>query len=360
MKQTFRLKLAWWVRLGIAVPLIVLNGWILLQVFNFFEPLINVIVVAIVLSFILNYPVNYLARRIQRTRAVLFVLLSSLFLFAVLGITLIPALIDQLDQLITHFPSLFASGSAQLQTLENWAQARRLPVDLSHLITQLEDRASTQLQAVSGDILRFFVDAIGRVLDLVVTFVLTFYLLIYGDRLWDGIFQWFPRDLGLQIRHSLRQNFHNYFVGQATMALLMGSAMTIAFLLLQVPFGLLFGMAIGVLALFPFGATLGVAITSALFLLQNVWLGVRVLVTAVVIQQIVENGIAPQLIGGFTGLNPAWILISLLFGAKVAGILGVVIAVPIASFIRSMGDYLRQDRSPRLLPESAQLPPKSH
>lgn len=359
MKQTFRLKLAWWVRLGIAIPLIVLNGWILLQVFNFFEPLINVIVVAIVLSFILNYPVNYLARKVHRTRAVLFVLLSSLFLFVILGITLVPALIDQLNQLITNFPTLFSSGSQQLQAIENWAQARQLPVDLSHLSTQLEDRASTELQAVSGDVLRFFFNAIGRVLDLVVTIVLTFYLLLHGDRLWDGIFQWFPRDLGTHIRYSLRQNFHNYFVGQATTALLMGSAMTIAFLLLRVPFGLLFGIAIGVLALFPFGASLGVIVTSVLLLLQNVWLGVKVLAVALAIQQVIENGVAPQLIGGFTGLNPAWILVSLLFGARVAGILGVVVAVPIASFIRNMGDYLRELRSPHvLLKEPTQLPPQ--
>ena len=56
---------------------------------------------------------------------------------------------------------------------------------------------------------------------------------------------------------------------------------------------------------------------------------------AIILEQIIENGIAPRLLGGFTGLNPVWILVSLLIGTKVGGILGLLIAVPIAGFIKS-------------------------
>ena len=347
MKRTFQFPR--WVKWGLALPLIALNGWVLLQIFSFFQALISIVITAVLLAFILAYPVGFLQRfRLSQTRAVLLVLALTLLILAVLGITLLPTLIEQLNQLVRRLPKWIASGSQQLQLLQNWAQSRQLPVDLSKLITQLEERSTAQLQAVSGDVLHFLVDAIGRVLDLVVTIVLTFYLLLHGDRLWEGLFQWFPRDLSGQIRQSLRQNFHNYFVGQATVALLMGCLMTIAFLVLQVPFGLLFGMTIGVMALFPFGASLGIAIVSLLLLLQNVWLGVKAIAVAVIIQQVVENGVAPQLIGGIIGLNPAWILVSLLLGAKLAGVLGVVVAVPVASFVKSMTDYFKESqRSPQ-------------
>jgi predicted PurR-regulated permease PerM len=341
MKRTFQFPR--WVKWGLALPLIALNGWVVLQIFSFFQSLISVVITAILLAFILEYPVGFLQRfRLSQTRAVLLVLGLTLFTSVILGITLLPTLIEQLNQLVTRLPKWIASGTQQLQLLQSWAQSRQLPIDLSKLIAQLEERSTAQLQAVSGDILRFLVDAIGRILDLVVTLVLTFYLLLHGDRLWEGLFQWFPRDLSGQIRQSLRQNFHNYFVGQATVALILGTSMTIAFLVLQVPFGLLFGMTIGGMALFPFGASLGIGIVSVLLLLQNVWLGAKALAVAVIIQQIIENGVAPQLIGGFTGLNPAWILVSLLLGAKLAGVLGVVVAVPVASFTKSMADYFKE------------------
>lgn len=138
------------------------------------------------------------------------------------------------------------------------------------------------------------------------------------------------------IKPAISRSFGSYFASQATLASMMGTAMTIAFLLIQVPFGFLFGLAVGLLALVPFGAAAGIIIVSSLTAIKSIWLGVRVLILATIIDQIIENAIAPQLIGSFIGLNPVWILISLLLGAKVGGILGLVMAVPIAGSIKTI------------------------
>jgi predicted PurR-regulated permease PerM len=179
--------------------------------------------------------------------------------------------------------------------------------------------------------------------------VLTFYLLLHGERLWNGIFQWFPSPMGWQIRQAFRENFQNYFIGQITLASLMATTMTVAFVLIQVPFGLLFGLGVGLLALFPFGVPFGIVLVSLLTALKSIWLGLRVLIIATIIDQAIENGIAPQLMGGFTGLNPVWILVSLLVGAKIAGLLGLVVAVPLASSLKSIADRLQV---PKLQPTS--------
>jgi predicted PurR-regulated permease PerM len=98
----------------------------------------------------------------------------------------------------------------------------------------------------------------------------------------------------------------------------------------------LFGIAVGVAAIFPFGPALSITIISFLTALKSIWLGVRVVSVAAVIDQVVENAIAPQLIGGFVGLNPVWILVSLLVGTKIAGFLGLIVAVPVASSIKGL------------------------
>jgi predicted PurR-regulated permease PerM len=113
---------------------------------------------------------------------------------------------------------------------------------------------------------------------------------------------------------------------------------------LKVPFGLLFGLTIGIMALVPYGGTVGIVLTTLLVALQDVWLGLRLLTAGEVVLQILENLVAPRILGSFTGLNPVWVLISLLAGAQLGGLLGVVVAVPLAVVIKVALEALRSRR----------------
>jgi predicted PurR-regulated permease PerM len=320
---------------------LLLNGWVLISIFSYFQSIITKVVIALLLAFILGYAVELLQRlKVPRSRAVISVAAMALSLLIIFGITLIPTLIEQINELGARLPTWIESGGSQLQSIQSWAETRNLPVDISKLNNQLESRIATQLQTLSGEVLNVLLSALTSVVDLILTVVLTFYLLLNGDRLWNGVFRWFPAPVGPTVRQAFRQNFQNYFVGQITLALLMGTIMTIAFLVIKVPFGLLFGLGIGLLALFPFGTPLGIILVGLLTALKSIWLGLRVIAVATVIDQLIENGLAPQLIGGLTGLNPVWIIISLLVGVKIGGLIGLIIAVPLASSIKSIADTL--------------------
>lgn len=348
-----------WMLWGLALPLITLNAWVLFLFFQYFESLITIAVAAALLSFILDYPVQWIQQlKLDRTRSVLVVVLVVLVGFAVLGITVVPTLISQLNELAMRLPSWLDSGNQQLLALQQWAAARQLPIDLAKIVGQLEDQVTNQLRILSGTLLSIFFSTIGRVLDVILTTVLTIYLLLHGDRLWDGLLTWFPQPLGNTIRQVIRQNFHNYFVGQVTLAGIVTVIMTSAFVLIQVPFGLLFGIGIGLLALFPFGKSVGITIVTVLTSLKSIWLGVRVAVVAVIIDQVIESVVTPQLIGRFTGLNPVWILISLLIGTKVGGVLGLVVAVPFASSLKNLADILRASSAAELAEQGAIATPQ--
>ena len=339
-------KLPRWLNLGLVFPLAVFNGWLLLLVWQYFQPLVSIFVAALLLAFVLDYPVQLLQQAgVKRNYAVLWVFLLTSVLLVAIGLTLGPIIWVQLNELANRLPSWINSGSEQLQALNDWAVTRNIPINLSGLATELAERLSGQLQAFSGRILNFALDTIGSVLNVLLTVVLTFYLVLNGEQLWDGVFQWLPPNVGVPARRSLRQNFNNYFIGQATLAALIGLAMTLAFLALRVPLALLFGLGIGFLALFPFGAGIGFTLVSLLVALQDFGLGVEVLAVALTIDQINSNFIAPRVLGGFTGLNPVWILISLLLGAKIGGLLGVLVAIPLASFIKSTAESMRTDPS---------------
>ena len=330
-------KLPKWLTIGLVLPLLVLNGWLLILVFEYFQSLITIFATATLLSFILDYPVRFLEQKgVKRAIAILIVLLIGILLLSIIGVTVIPILVDQFNGLLDRLPSYVASGSEQAKVFETWADERNFPVSVSSIVTEALGRISYQLQQLSGQILGSVFSVLGSLVDLLLTIVLTFYLLLHGGELWEDIFRIFPDETADKIRTSLKQTFNNYFGGQLTVASVMGVTITITFFIIQVPFALLFGLVVGIMALFPFGAGLSISLVSFLMALKSIWLGLRVLAIAFVVEQIVESVIAPRLLGEFTGLNPALVLVSLLIGAQLGGFLGLILAVPTASFIRSI------------------------
>ncbi|MGM3309268.1 AI-2E family transporter [Anabaena sp. WFMT] len=335
-------KIPQWVSIGLAFPVVILNGWLLIQVVQYFQPLVSVVSAAILLAFVLNYPIKFFQKRgVPRNLAIVGVLLLAIVILGAVGVILVPLIFQQLNELVNIFPYWIESGNDQLQAFLNWAATQQLPVNLSGLATQFLERISNQFQSFTGKILGFAFDTIGALVNILLTLVITVYLILNGEPLWNGIYQWFPRNIGTRVRDLLREDFQNYFIGQATLGAVLGVVVTLAFVALRVPLALLFGIAIGLFSLFPFGTGIGIAIVSLLVALNNFWLGVEVLGVAVAIDQINSNFIAPRILGNLTGLNPVWVVISLLLGAKLGGVLGLLVAIPLASFIKDIADSWR-------------------
>ncbi|MBD2460830.1 AI-2E family transporter [Oscillatoria sp. FACHB-1407] len=329
-------KLVPWLIVAILFPLIFLDGWLALKGLQFFQPLITVFVLASLLALVLNYPVQFLQRRgMKRSQAVGLILLITILAVAILALTLIPLLLEDLGELTQLVPQWLQSGEQQLQVFQDWLASQGLPVRLGRVLNQLVNSLPSELEQLADQVLTLALETVGGLSELLLTVVLTFYLLADGDRLIQEIFRRFPEPWSSQVREALRQNFQNYFIGQAALGFIISIFMTIAFTLLQIPYALLFGLGVGVMALIPFGDVVTFVLISLLLGFQNFWLGVKAIAIAFVVDQVIDQLIAPRLLGSFTGLRPIWVLISLLVGAKIGGLLGLVIAVPFASSIKS-------------------------
>jgi predicted PurR-regulated permease PerM len=344
-----------WLKRGLLLPAIALNGWVVIQLFQYFEPLATIFITSAVLAFILNYPVEFLydrllqSRRIDRNYAVLAVLLVSAIGLVTLWVTLLPALLEQLSSILTQLPDGLNAASQKLQAVQNWAAMHRLPVNLNRLIRQITERLPAQLESLGDETLTLTLNAVGGISSLLIVIVLTLYLLLDGKRVWQALFRWLPIDRRDQIRRSLQADFHSYFIGQATLGLMMGVILSIVFFVLHVPYSLLLGSTVGVMTLIPFGDTLSYALICLLLAAQSPGLAVTTLGVSLLVDQIVDQAIAPRILGGFTGLKPIWVIIALLLGTKLFGFSGLLIAVPIASFINSL---LVETSPPESLPEA--------
>jgi predicted PurR-regulated permease PerM len=350
-----------WIRTGIALPLIVLNSWVLLQAVQYFEPLVTIFALSAVFAFILNYPVRFLQNRgLPHIYAVLLVLLLSLLVLVLLGITLVPVLLGQLTEITTLLPDWLDAASQKLQLLENWAADRRMPINLSQIVTQLEDRLPAEVQAIADQSLPLALEAVDSLSDLVLTAVLTLYLLFDGSRVWNAIFERLPLLNRDRVQSRLYTNFHSYFIGQAALGVWTGSVLAVAFMVLKVPYSLLLGLLVGIMTLIPFGDVISFILISLSVAIQDAGLGIRTLVVAAVLDQLTDQLLAPRILGGFTGLRPIWVIIALLLGTKLFGLAGLLIAVPIAGSIKDLLDNPLSDRElplpfSQLCQEDAQL-----
>ncbi|MDX2242583.1 MAG: AI-2E family transporter [Leptolyngbyaceae cyanobacterium bins.302] len=333
-----------WLLVIVLFPLLFLDVWLLLQLAKSLEPLLSTFITAVILSFLLDYPIALLQKGgMSRNLSTGLVIVSAILIVIILGSTLVPQVLQQSVEVANRIPVWLESGRKQLEVFRQSEFAQNLPVDLGSLATQAIDTVAVQVQRLSGRTLSFIFSTAGSVANLFITLVLTIFLTFNGERLWNGLLVWLPEVWQRYLRGSLRQNFEVYFAGQATLAAISSGLLIIVFFLLQVPYGLLFGLIIGLASFIPYGGLTSMLVVSTLLAFQNISLGGEVLIAAVITGQVVDNIIAPRILGEATGLNPVWLILSLLIGAKLGGILGLLIAVPLASFLKRTFDKLRTD-----------------
>ncbi|GFE69382.1 AI-2E family transporter [Chroococcus sp. FPU101] len=332
--------------LALAAPLIVLNIWALSAIFGYFKSLFVILLTASVFSFLLSYPVDWLEHKgLKRGQAAVLVFFTTLLIVLAVGVILLPLVFTQAQQLVARLPEWLDSGQRQLMKLEQQAETMGLPVHFDGLITQINSQLGNELQNLAGKTLNlalnFTVFTLVKVVDVLLVIFLTLYILLHGQTVWSSLIDWLPRKVQKPFSLTLRLSFQNYFLGQTVSATCMAIGLVSGFVLLKIPFGLLFGLTIGVMALIPFGGTVGIISFTLLVALRDIGAGLQMLAVALVVQQIVENGIAPRILGSVTGLNPFWVLVSLLMGARVGGLLGVIVAIPMAVMIKEALKVIR-------------------
>jgi predicted PurR-regulated permease PerM len=331
---------------GLSGPIIALNVWLLSLLFRYFQHPITILSIAAILAFLLNYPVSLLEKtKITRTQAVIIVLFITLALFVVLGFTLVPLVIDQTIQLLNNIPDWLASSQDNLGKLQVLARQKRIHIDLTLVTNQINAGVEKLLQQIASGAVEFAGTILSGLLNIVLVIVLAFYMLIYGDRVWNGLINLLPSNIGIPFNKSLQLNFQNFFLSQLLLGLFMVIALTPIFLFMRVPFALLFAIIIGISELIPFiGATLGISLVTLLVFLQTWWLAFPVAMAAIIMQQIKDNILSPKLLGDFIGLNPLWIFIAILMGFEIAGLLGTLVAVPIAGTIKGTFDAIKNNK----------------
>ncbi|HHC07420.1 MAG TPA: AI-2E family transporter [Actinobacteria bacterium] len=333
-----RLGLYSWAFLGFIVLVGVL-AWLGIQGRIILAPLL----LAAVLVFVLNPVVVRLERRgLPRLVGTGIALGGVVVLLVVVGALVIPGVVDQARDFAGTFPRIFddlvvlAEGflhrlglrQVYLWRYEDFANYLQDPGNRDFLVELFLSRIG---EFTAGVLELFLVAVLGP--------VLAFYLLIDLPRLQERVLGLFPPASRAEVAfvgRSLNVAVGGFLKGQLLVAMIVGVMLAVGYRIIGLPFWLLIGMIGGVLNIVPFlgpwvGGALGVlvAVTTS-DPLTALW----AVVVAVVVQQIDNHFITPSVLRATVKLHPAMTLSVLVLAGAVAGVWGVVVAVPLTATLK--------------------------
>jgi putative membrane protein len=302
-------------------------AWILAPVVNFFQST---------------------CRLRSRVLSVLITLALLIGLASAVAWLIIPPLIDGVTQIKEALLSYLASGHIRNIHLPEW---------LDHLMQQWLDQEKIQSMLRSDNLMKTIRETLPHVWNMLVSTanlvmslvgaafgaLYLFFLLLDYDYYTTAWINWLPRtqrNFFRRLSEDLGNNMRGYFRGQALVALSNCVMFTLGFWVIGLPMPLGMGLFVGLISFIPYVQVVGFAPAAVLALMEmsdtgrSFWgLMALVLLVYIVVQVLQDTVFTPRIMGKIMGLSSAMVLLSLSIWSYMAGIIGLIIALPLTTII---------------------------
>ena len=345
-----------WVQL-VMLPLGILALWSLARAAG---TVLLVFLVAGVLALILNPIVHGLQHhaRFPRGLAVTTVYLGLLVTVTGVGFLLANPIADQAQRFGRDVPKITRDANDQLHDVQRYFDDHGVNVEVQR---QGQTALQTLQEKVIGgtsDIVAFGGDILARVVEaglgLILVLVLSLYMLLYGQRIGATVRGAMPPGDGSEEDDYPSRVVHavsGYVRGQLLFSFLMGLGAGLGLWLFGAlgifpdgkTYALAFGIFFGLMEMIPFvGPVLGAIPPVLVAFFQDPLTGLWVALLFLGLQQIEGHVVAPQIFGHTLRINPILVIFALLIGGQLYGIVGALVALPIAAVLRDTAVYLRR------------------
>jgi predicted PurR-regulated permease PerM len=342
-----------WIQL-VLLPLALLAAWALAKAAG---KVLLIFVVAGVIALILNPAVAFLQRsRFPRGLAVLTVYLAFFLVLAGIGLLLANPISNQVKSFTHSLPHLVNEANITIIRLQGDLNQVGIHARLAEQGKTALQTVSDQLSKSGGSIVSFggalLTEAAGAIFDLVLVFVLSIYMLVYGQRIGRLVRRVMPAGDGTPADDYptlVQRAVSHYVQGQLVFSLIMGVTAGVALYVFGVigifpdgrKYAVVFAIFFGLMELIPYlGPFLGALPPILLALLTNPISAVWVALLFIGIQQLEGHIVAPQIFGHSLRINPLLVIFALLFGQHLYGLVGALLALPILSILRETTLYL--------------------
>ncbi len=309
--------------------------FVLVAVWIFFvlRDVLLMLIGAMIIAFAIEPLANKLhTYKIPRAVSVVIVYLAFLGIIAVAITLILPVLTEQIGQLATQIPQLVQSIEVNVGRLPGFSPETVVPP-----IQQGVSTFGDNLANISNVIFQQTKSIFSGALSLVFVFIIAFYLVIEEDALKKMFAHIIPRKHMAYVElviDRIEAKLGRWVLAQLFLGIIVGLTVGIALWIIGVKYALVLGLIAGLLEVFPvIGPLISGVFGTVIALSQSFTLGVITLVLYVIIQQTENHILIPNIMKKATGLNPLVTLIAVLLGGRLAGFVGVIVSVPIATIL---------------------------
>jgi len=317
--------------------------------------LIMPLILGFALALILNMPMRFFESHIwsktnkkglQKLRRPLSFIISLVLIIGILvGVVwlVIPELVEAIKVIVQGVIGLVnrLSGMSEAELAELPLGSVLINTDWNKLLDSLQTWLKNQSGTIVNTAVGTITSLVGGIYDFFISFVFAIYILFSKDKLKAQakrmIRVWLPKSFGEWSIHAAsvaNQNFSNFISGQSLEAVILGVLCMIGMWIFGFPYAPMIGALVGVTALIPVvGAFIGAGVGAFMILTVEPMKAVFFIIFILVLQQLEENLIYPRVMGSRVNLPGMWILAAVTVGGGIAGPVGMLLSVPIASTV---------------------------
>lgn len=292
---------------------------------------------AMLLVYILRPLVNALeARGVPRVLAVVLTYVVAIVIVTVALVLLVPVLVVQIQEFVASFPTYFKAASKFVSGYSWVVNRARLDANLSKVIEPALAKLQESGVQYASLVPAYTMSVFGLVLNLVMAPLIAFYLLKDLHQIRDTMLGLIPKRYRVETVHLMSEIdgvVAGFLRGQSLVALSVAVLSTIVLVVMRVQYAALLGLITGILSVIPyFGPAVGALIAGivALFDLSPL-LALLTVALLLGVQQIVNVSIAPYIMSQQVNVHPVVVIFALLVGGALFGVVGFVVAIPIAA-----------------------------
>nr|WP_251136844.1 AI-2E family transporter [Exiguobacterium sp. s193] len=285
--------------------------------------------------------VDTLQKRVKkRGLAVLIVLLAFISILTLVITLLGPILVKQVTEFVTSIPDLVIELRDQTLNLRDQLMGNRFISNWVQHNTELFDEWTNEATSYIGTVFKSVTASVGTIFGVISSTVLVIvlvpfilvYMLLDGYKFPDSVVKLLPKGYEKETRnilHDMHVTVKHYVNGQIIVSLCVGLMSLIGFFIADIQYALLLALFCTVTNIIPYlGPYIGAVPAVIVGFIDDPIKALYAIITIVVAQQIESNLISPYVQGKTLKVHPLTIIIVLLVAGKIAGIIGVILAVP--------------------------------
>ena len=332
--MTIRLRTAFFIALGIALI------WFLYIERAILTPFI----LAAIFAYLFNPVVNFFSHKIKLPRTLSIIIIYALIITVVIAgsISLTKRIIDESSELTQYAVKLNAEAKHQINVLPYWIRPT-----VNDALYSFENYKMFS----SPTVFSFFPKAFTRILSLIIFLFSAFYFLKEGRMMKDKFLNLIPNEYKFDVEILLRKinvTLGSYLRGQIFLVLLVSATLFIVLSILGVKFALILAVFSGLAEIVPIIGPIVAASVAAIvafvggtsnFGLGSLQMAIAVIVVYTVVRQLQDYIVNPYFMGKITKLHPLVILFAVVAGEHTGGILGLILAVPIAGILKILLEF---------------------